>query len=292
MNTAPTARQWEQIRQRVKNVIEGPNTDIDRFITDVAQHGQLSPALLAEYPVLVDTRRARLVEAVVRHALGGVDRADGEGNRACVVYDYPNDQLIGTVLDTGQTFTTDDPRQLADWLFAAGVRHGRVSMPDWREGDIAPFTGDKIALHHRLNQLGRQESGEQHEQMTTHQEYASLSPELTMQLYTDYPLIFPHRPPLAVADGWFDLLDTLCWRLQAETSNGGPQVVVQQVKEKFGGLRFYPKQQNDAQRGMIDMAQALSFRICEVCGDRGRHIGPGWERTRCAAHESDRGEYA
>ncbi|WP_412548945.1 hypothetical protein Q2T91_16145 [Ralstonia pseudosolanacearum] len=42
-------------------------------------------------------------------------------------------------------------------LFAVGVRHGYVSMPDWREGDIAPTTGDKIAPNQRLNQLGRGE---------------------------------------------------------------------------------------------------------------------------------------
>jgi len=69
---------------------------------------------------------------------------------ARVVYDYPRDELIGTVLATGATFVTSDPKQMAEWLFAAGVRHDQVFMPD---------TGDKIALHHRLMQLGREESG-------------------------------------------------------------------------------------------------------------------------------------
>jgi hypothetical protein len=114
-----------------------------------------------------------------------------------------------------------------------------------------------------------------------------LSPELTTQLHTDYPLIFARQTRLDCGDGWFDLLDTLCWSLQTETSNGGPQVVAGQVKEKFGGLRFYAGPCNNAQRGMIDMAQAVSFRICDVCGGRGRHIGPGVERTRCAAHERE-----
>lgn len=31
-------------------------------------------------------------------------------------------------------------------------------MPDWRGGDIAPLTGDEIALDQRLNQLGRAEN--------------------------------------------------------------------------------------------------------------------------------------
>ncbi|QCP48462.1 hypothetical protein FAZ95_04220 [Trinickia violacea] len=86
--------------------------------------------------------------------------SDGGYMRARVVYDYPRDELIGTLLATGETFVTSDPKQMAELLFAAGVRHGQVQMPDWREGDIAPATGDKIALNFRLVQLGRQESGE------------------------------------------------------------------------------------------------------------------------------------
>lgn len=114
-----------------------------------------------------------------------------------------------------------------------------------------------------------------------------MSPELTEQLYTRYPLIFAQHPQIGVFDVWFDLLDSLCYSLQTETSNRGPQVVASQVKEKFGGLRFYAGPCNDAQRGMIDMAQKMSFHVCEVCGDRGRHMGyPGIERVRCAAHES------
>ncbi|MBW5287882.1 hypothetical protein [Burkholderia gladioli] len=75
--------------------------------------------------------------------------------QARVVYDPVRDLLVGTVLATGATLEARDARELAELLFSAGVRHGHVSMPDWREGDTAPATGDKIALNHRLNQLGR-----------------------------------------------------------------------------------------------------------------------------------------
>jgi len=62
--------------------------------------------------------------------------------------------LVGSV-DGGPVFESSDAAALAELLFMAGVRHGYVRTPDWREGDIAPRTGDKIALNHRLNQLGR-----------------------------------------------------------------------------------------------------------------------------------------
>jgi hypothetical protein len=39
-------------------------------------------------------------------------------------------------------------------------------------------------------------------------------------------------------DGWYDLIDVLCERLQAWTDlNGAPQVVVSEVKEKWVSFR-------------------------------------------------------
>ncbi|CAB3809077.1 hypothetical protein LMG28614_06946 [Paraburkholderia ultramafica] len=69
MNTMATARQWSQARLRVKDVIEGPNIDIDRFVADVAQHGRLSPELLAAFPLLTQNGLVQRVEAAVRAAL-------------------------------------------------------------------------------------------------------------------------------------------------------------------------------------------------------------------------------
>ncbi len=84
-------------------------------------------------------------------------------------------------------------------------------------------------------------------------------------------------------DGWFDLIDALCECLQFWTdhNNGEPQVVVRQVKQKFGTLRFYCKGVNERQRGMIDMAVTMSNRICEECGAPGEMVG---YRICCPVH--------
>ncbi|MFM0476309.1 hypothetical protein [Paraburkholderia strydomiana] len=71
MKTAPTARQWSQARQRVKNVIEGPDTDIDRIIADVQKNGQLSTQMETAFPALSRNELAQRVEAAVRSALAG-----------------------------------------------------------------------------------------------------------------------------------------------------------------------------------------------------------------------------
>lgn len=121
--------------------------------------------------------------------------------------------------------------------------------------------------------------------------------ELDALLCSRYPLIFAERTlPMketamcwgfACGDGWFDLIDTLCERLQFWTDhNKAPQVVAVQVKEKWGELRFYPRGlPTEAQWGMIWMAQAMSARICEECGRPGQALVNGhFHLTRCAEH--------
>jgi hypothetical protein len=65
----------------------------------------------------------------------------------------------------------------------------------------------------------------------------------------------------------------------------GQPFKVAQVKEKFGGLRFYFEGGNDAFhaiRACIAAAAQESFHICEVCGQPGYLIGHN--RTRCDEH--------
>lgn len=71
MQTAPTRRQWTQARLRVKDVIDGPDTDIDRIIADVLEGGKLSATLKTDFPLLARNDLAQRVEAAVRSALGG-----------------------------------------------------------------------------------------------------------------------------------------------------------------------------------------------------------------------------
>lgn len=120
--------------------------------------------------------------------------------------------------------------------------------------------------------------------------------ELNELLRQRYPLIFVERHLsqmqtsmcrlIACGDGWFDLIDTLCERLQFWTDhNKAPQVVALQVKEKFGTLCFYPLDANQTQRGMIYMAEAMSTRICDQCGKPGQTlVHEFWHMTRCKEH--------
>ena len=93
-------------------------------------------------------------------------------------------------------------------------------------------------------------------------------------------------------DGWFNILNQLMGNIQHHIDWKNkkeeviPQVVLDQVKEKFGTLRFYYTGGDDYIRGMVSMAEAMSGVTCEVCGKPGETNYGGWIKTRCEEHRS------
>lgn len=142
--------------------------------------------------------------------------------------------------------------------------------------------------------------------------------ELDEKLVAKFPLIFKNRRgnPMETlmcfgfecGDGWFQPLYSLCaqiqhhidwthenkkWALKWNAENPDkprevrepcPQVVAVQVKEKFGGLRFYYDGGDDTVRGMVSMAESWAAHTCEQCGAPGKMRGRGWMYTACDAH--------
>jgi len=92
---------------------------------------------------------------------------------------------------------------------------------------------------------------------------------------------------IACGSGWFKLIDKLCNDLSKY-----PEVVASQVKEKFGGLRFYiegvDKDHSDAIYNHIDAAEGESLKTCEDCGEPGKTRGGGWVRTLCNQCEQNK----
>jgi hypothetical protein len=64
-------------------------------------------------------------------------------------------------------------------------------------------------------------------------------------------------------------------------------IEIQQIKEKFGGLRFYYSGGDERISGMEVMAEAWADRSCETCGDLGERRSGGWIRTLCDKHEAE-----
>ena len=66
-----------------------------------------------------------------------------------------------------------------------------------------------------------------------------------------------------------------------------------QIKEKFGGLRFYVTGATPEIRGWVRFAEIMSYGLCEGCGtNQGLGTTSGWIRTICepCAIEIGKGE--
>ncbi len=97
-------------------------------------------------------------------------------------------------------------------------------------------------------------------------------------------------------DGWYNILNQLMGNIQHhidwKNRNGEvvPQVTLDQVKEKFGTLRFYYTGGDEYIHGMVAMAEAMSGVTCEGCGNVGERKGGGWIHTYCEPCEIKREE--
>lgn len=59
------------------------------------------------------------------------------------------------------------------------------------------------------------------------------------------------------------------------------KVIAVQVKEKFGGLRFYYDGGDSVISGMVQMAEGMSYRTCEICGCQAQTRRDRWITTQC-----------
>jgi len=97
----------------------------------------------------------------------------------------------------------------------------------------------------------------------------------------------------ACGEGWWPILENLCSNIQHhidwknKESEVVPQVIVAQIKEKFGGLRFYYDGGDERIRGMVQMAESWADRSCEICGAPGSSGGKGWIKTLCPTHRAE-----
>jgi hypothetical protein len=128
---------------------------------------------------------------------------------------------------------------------------------------------------------------------------------------------------LECGDGWYNIIDILCGLLTSDyrqaksrydnikdkvdqTQNEWSKKIVTQemideaktkldeetlkvpvavqVKEKFGGLRFYVQAATDAHYKYITFAESMSYRTCEECGAPGKTYTDGWHTTLCDIH--------
>jgi hypothetical protein len=138
-----------------------------------------------------------------------------------------------------------------------------------------------------------------------------MNQELQNTLFEKYPQLFSNRTKsrmescmcwgIECNDGWYEILSSVCWRIFQHEENISERIAVRnkfdtpndqtdldyvpvkfdQIKEKFGGLRIYFSGGDDYVEGIIGMAEEMSYKICEVCGNSGKPNKGGWITTLC-----------
>ena len=117
----------------------------------------------------------------------------------------------------------------------------------------------------------------------------------TKQMEARFPKMFAEPyGGFAVGEGWWSIIELLCSNIQHhidwknKQSEVVAQVTVNQIKEKFGGLRFYYSGGDDVVDGMVRIAEVWASRSCETCGAPGKSREGGWIKTLCDHHEAER----
>jgi len=139
------------------------------------------------------------------------------------------------------------------------------------------------------------------------------------KIYKRYPDIFKEKDlscqetnmcwGIACGDGWEILIYAICNEIEnIKRFYPGVNIVATQVKEKFGGLRFYYRLENNESieyneceydrinamvDGAISIAESLSYAICEKCGSTDqvkKHTNNMYIRSLCKKCRGEDGD--
>lgn len=127
--------------------------------------------------------------------------------------------------------------------------------------------------------------------------------ELQQKLYDKYPSLFVNKDKtvqqscmafgIECDSGWYNIIDSVCSLIDSYQQNLAREnkefssVTFNQVKSKWGGLRLYFSGGDDYIKGIVSMAEEMSYKTCEICGDVGSPNKSGWIATLCKKHKEN-----
>lgn len=126
-------------------------------------------------------------------------------------------------------------------------------------------------------------------------------------LHEKFPELFKHNPEVSTGKGWQHIIFELCNNIQSYINRSNDlremlithnpynrkipeyisQVTIDQIKQKFGGLRFYYSGGDDRIDGMVSIAESWALTTCELCGNLGKIRTGGWVLTLCDFHYNE-----
>jgi hypothetical protein len=126
-----------------------------------------------------------------------------------------------------------------------------------------------------------------------------MSSELYNDLMKRHPELFTPAISIDCEDGWYPIIESWCSLVSGENEHGYVNYMKNidlyknepftatkptQIKEKWGTLRIYTIHSNDFVNGATRMAERISDRTCEICGNRGTIRRMSWVRVLCDQH--------
>lgn len=115
--------------------------------------------------------------------------------------------------------------------------------------------------------------------------------ELVNKLKSDFSFIEVSH--IECDDGWFDLIYELSNEIHKLNPESDFKIV--QIKEKFGGLRYYYEAENfensviEKINDLIVKYEYSSYRICEICGKEATtEMVNRWLKTVCQDHKQNK----
>jgi hypothetical protein len=114
-----------------------------------------------------------------------------------------------------------------------------------------------------------------------------MTDNLEQQIYEEFSELFEDKLEYGFEceDGWFTLINSLCCQIKdyLKVNHVKKPVRIKQIKQKFGGLRFYYNGGDECIFQMTKAAMDMSLHICEKCGSHEDVIQTqeGWVQTLC-----------
>ena len=124
--------------------------------------------------------------------------------------------------------------------------------------------------------------------LENHQDTYTEAMRLHNETFGPFRDMFKQSFGVSTNPGWYPLVEKLLLDFRALPQEDG-MVHINQIKEKFGGLRVYvevsgSKDFNGRVRDMIEQAEKEAARACEFCSDPGVLRTQGWMRVTCEKH--------
>ena len=124
--------------------------------------------------------------------------------------------------------------------------------------------------------------------LESHQETYTEAIRLHNETFEPFRDMFKQSFGVSTIPGWYPLVEKLLLDIRALPKDDG-MVRVNQIKEKFGGLRVYVEVSGsddfkERVRDMIEQAEKEASHTCEFCSDPGVLRTSEWMRVTCEKH--------